>query len=291
MSTYVIQVLSGIASGAVLFIVASGLTLIFGALRIVNFAHGSLYMVGAFVGVSVGNTIGVTNATFPLVLIGAALATAVVGLVLEVTALRLIYREPLLVQLTVTFAFVLIIGSLVRSIYGPSPRLTETPPLLRGGIDILGQGYPIYQIFLIVLAMVVAGALWLIMYRTSLGRMIRAAVDDPELLRMTGINVRWLFTGVFVLGSLFAGLGGAANAPLGSISLGMDVDVILKAFVVVVIGGMGSLLGAFVAAMLVGIAESLGVLLVPEASLAMVFLVLVVVLAVRPSGMFGRAPA
>jgi branched-subunit amino acid ABC-type transport system permease component len=291
MSTYVIQVLSGIASGAVLFIVASGLTLIFGALRIVNFAHGSLYMVGAFVGVSVGNTIGVTNATFPLVLIGAAIATAVVGLVLEVTALRLIYREPLLVQLTVTFAFVLIIGSLVRSIYGPSPRLTETPPLLRGGIDILGQGYPIYQIFLIVLAMVVAGALWLIMYRTSLGRMIRAAVDDPELLRMTGINVRWLFTGVFVLGSLFAGLGGAANAPLGSISLGMDVDVILKAFVVVVIGGMGSLLGAFVAAMLVGVAESLGVLLVPEASLAMVFLVLVVVLAVRPSGMFGRAPA
>jgi branched-subunit amino acid ABC-type transport system permease component len=291
MSTYVIQILSGIASGAVLFIVASGLTLIFGALRIVNFAHGSLYMVGAFVGVSIGSTIGVTNVTFPLVLIGAAVAAAVVGLVLEVTALRLIYREPLLVQLTVTFAFVLIIGSLVRSIYGPSPRLTETPPLLRGGIDILGQGYPIYQIFLIVLAVVVAGALWLIMYRTSLGRMIRAAVDDPELLRMTGINVRRLFTGVFVLGSLFAGLGGAANAPLGSISLGMDVDVILKAFVVVVIGGMGSLLGAFVAAMLVGVAESLGVLLVPEASLAMVFLVLVVVLAVRPSGMFGRAPA
>lgn len=289
MDIYIIQVLTGISSGAVLFMVASGLTLIFGALRIVNFAHGSLYMVGAFVSVSIGNVVGVTNATFVLVLLGSAVAVGVVGMLLEVSALRLIYRQPVLVQLTATFAFVLMIGAIVRAVYGPSPRLAPTPPFLRGGIEILGHGYPVYQIFLVGLAIAVAVALWAIVYKSGLGRMIRAAVDDPELLRMTGVDVGRLFTGVFILGSLFAGLGGAANAPLGSINLGMDVDVILKAFVIVVIGGMGSLLGAFMAAMLVGVAEAVGVLVLPEASLAVVFLVLVAVLAVRPSGMFGKS--
>jgi branched-subunit amino acid ABC-type transport system permease component len=289
MSTYVIQLLSGLGSAAVLFLVASGLTLIFGALRIVNFAHGSLYMVGAFVSVSMAEAIGSSNGAFWVVLLLAALVVTAVGIVMEVSVLRLIYGQPLLTQLLVTFAFVLIIGGLMRAIYGSQPRVTQTPPFLDGSVAIMGRQFPVYQFFLMGLAGAVAVALWAMLYRTGLGRMVRAAVSDPELLALSGINVRWLFTGVFAIGCFFAGLAGAAVAPLGSVGLGIDIAVILKAFVIVVIGGLGSVSGALVGAILVGVADSFGILWFPETSLAIVFAVLVVVLMLRPQGLFGRA--
>ncbi len=287
---YVVQIVAGLGSGAVLFLVASGLTLIFGALRVVNFAHGSLYAIGAYLAVSLGDAIGFGNASFWLVLLLAGLLVAACGAFLEVTFFRPIYRRPLLTQLLVTFAFVLIVAGLIRRIWGAQGESTSTPPFLAGGVRVLDTQVPKYQFFLMAFALAVAVVLWLVLYRTGLGRMIRAAVSDPELLGLCGVNVRWLFTGVFVLGSFFAGLAGALVTLQGAIGPELGVEAIIRAFVVIVIGGLGSLTGAFIAAFLVGVAEAVGILWVPQASLAIVFAVLVVVLAVRPQGLLGTKP-
>jgi branched-subunit amino acid ABC-type transport system permease component len=274
MSTYVIQILTGIGSGA-----------------IANFAHGSLYMIGAFLMVTIGDRIGYSDVTFWISMALASLAVGVIGGVMEVFALRPIYRRSNLTQLIVTFGLVLIVTGVMRGVYGPVPRGTQVPPGLQGSVAILDGRFPNYQLFLIALAAAVAVALWLILYRTELGRTIRAAVSDPELLALSGVNVRWLFTGVFAIGAFFAGLAGAAVASQGAVSLGMDIDIIVRAFIIVVIGGVGSLAGALVGSMLVGIAESLGVLWIPSVSLVLVFVVLILVLVVRPRGLFGRETA
>jgi len=284
---YAIQILSGLGSAAVLFLVASGLTLIFGALRIVNFAHGSLYMIGAYLSITLAGEIGLGNYTFFATLAVASVIVALISLVGEVLVFRRIYQRPVLTQLIVTFAFVLIIGGAMRQIYGTEARLTGTPPFLVGGVHVFGSQFPVYQIFLMGLAAAVAVALWAILYKTDLGRNVRAAVSDPELLAYSGVNVRLLFTGVFMLGCFFAGLAGAAGAQLGGVDLKIDLQVILRAFVIVVIGGLGSIRGALVASVLVGVVESLGILWVPKASLVIVFALLVAVLAVRPQGLFG----
>lgn len=287
LSQYMAQIIAGLGSGALLFLIASGLTLIFGALRLVNFAHGALYAIGAFVAVSIGRVVGVSNGSFFVILLLAGIFVAVLGAVLEVLFFRPIYRRPLLTQLLVTFAFILIFGGIIRSVWGAQGLSTTTPPFLAGGFRMLGTQVPKYQLFLMASAVVVAVALWLILNKTGLGRMIRAAVSDPELLALSAVNVRWLFTGVFALGCFFAGLTGGLVTLQGGIGPDIGVDAIIRAFVVVVIGGLGSLQGAFVAALLVGVAEALGILWVPQASLAIVFAVLVVVLAVRPQGLFG----
>jgi branched-subunit amino acid ABC-type transport system permease component len=292
---YGIQILSGLGSAAGLFLVASGLTLIFGALRVINFAHGSLYMIGAYLAITFSGKIGFGNYTFFATVLVASILVALIGLAAEVTVFRRIYQRTVLTQLIVTFAFVLIIGGAMRQVYGTQAKLTGTPPFLKGGVHLFGGSsvpdFSIYQIFLIALAGVVAIALWAILYKTNLGRDIRAAVSDPELLSYSGVNVRILFTGVFMLGCFFAGLAGATFGQQGGVDLTIDVQVILRAFVIIVIGGLGSLRGALVASILVGVVEALGTLWVPKASLVIVFAVLVAVLAVRPQGLFGTRTA
>ena len=287
---YVVQIVAGLGSGAVLFLIASGLTLIFGALRVVNFAHGSLYAIGAYLAVSLGDQIGFGNFTFWLVLLLSGLLVAASGAFLEVVFFRPIYRRPLLTQLLVTFAFVLIVAGIIRSVWGAQGESTRTPAFLAGGVRLLDTQVPKYQFFLMAFAVAVAAVLWAILYKTGLGRMIRAAVSDPELLGLSGVNVRWLFTGVFALGSFFAGVAGCLVTLQGAIGPELGVGAIIRAFVVIVIGGLGSLTGAFIAAFLVGVAEALGILWVPQASLAIVFAVLVAVLAVRPQGLLGTRP-
>jgi branched-subunit amino acid ABC-type transport system permease component len=287
-SEYVIQIIAGLGAGAVLFLVASGLTLVFGALRVINFAHGSLYMIGAYVTVTLAAWLGFGNAIFWIVMLLAALVVAAGGLFMEVAFFRPIYRRPLLTQLLVTFAFVLIVNGVIREVYGARSRPTERPPFVDGSVAVLDGRIPKYQFVFMGAAILVAIALWALLYKTGLGRMIRAAVSDPVLLGLSGVNVRMLFTGVFVIAAFFAGLAGALTTLQGSVSLDLAVDSIIRAFVVVVIGGLGSLSGAFVAAFLVGVAEALGILWVPQASLAIVFAVLVIVLAVRPQGLLGK---
>ena len=287
-SEYVVQIVSGLGAGAVLFLVASGLTLIFGALRVINFAHGSLYMLGGYMAVFLTPSIGFTNGTFWAVLILSAVCVAAAGAFLEVFFFRPIYRRPLLTQLLVTFAFVLMVAGIVRKIWGGSGESTSDPPFLNGSVTFLGASIPSYNFFWMAMAVAVGIVLWAILYKTGLGRMIRAAVSDPELLGLSGVNVRILFTGVFVLAAFFAGLAGALVSLQGFVSPEMAVRGVILAFVVVVIGGLGSLAGAFIASFLVGVAQSLGILWVPQASIAIVFAVLVVVLAVRPQGLLGQ---
>ena len=288
---YLAQIVAGLGSGAVLFLIASGLTLIFGALRVVNFAHGSLYMLGAYAAFEIGNGIGVGNGTFWAVLMLSGLAVAVMGVAVEIILFRPIYRRSLLTQLLVTFALVLIIAGVVRKVWGAQGESTAGPPFLSGGVEMLGTQIPKYQFLFMGAALVVGASLWLLLYRTELGRMIRAAVSDNELLGLTGVNVRLLYTGVFALGCFFAGLAGALVTLQGAIGPDLAVDSIIRAFVVIVLGGLGSLGGAFVASFLVGVAEALGILWVPPASIAIVFAVLVTVLAVRPQGLFGARVA
>ena len=290
-SDYLVQILTGLGSGSVLFLVASGLTLIFGALRVVNFAHGALYTLGAYITFSLSSSIGFGNVTFWITIILAGLCVAAIGVLLEVFFFRPIYGRTLLTQLLVTFSFVLIFQGIIREVWGATGESTTSPPFLQGGVAVLDGQVPKFEFFFMGLAVAVAIILWGIVYRTGLGRMIRAAVSDSELLGLSGVNVRLLFTGVFAIGCFFAGLAGSVATLYGSIGPDMGVDAIIKAFVVIVIGGLGSLAGAFIASMLVGVAEAIGVLWVPEASLAIVFVVLVVVLAVRPQGLLGERTA
>lgn len=286
--TFVVILISGLSGAASLFLVGSGLTLVFGALRLINMAHGSLYMTGAFLGVALIGALGGTLG-FAAAIIAAALAVGVVGGVIEVTVLRRLYKRDHLMQLLATFALILIIDGAVRVVFGDNNRSAAAPAGLTGSLGVGKSSVSVYQVFLIVLAGAVAVGLWGVVYRTGLGRAIRAAVADPELLRLSGVNVPLLFTTVFFIGAVLAGLGGASIAAYQSVGLGMDVDIVVEAFAVTIIGGLGSLGGALVGAIIVGLVQSFGIYYVPQYSLAFIFVVMAVVLAIRPSGLFGAA--
>lgn len=281
-----LQFLTGLSRAAILFIVAAGLSLVFGALRIVNIAHGAFYMLGAFLavtlGVLVGGTVGFVAAVIAVPLIVGAVAALV-----EVTALRRLYGKEHLLQLLATFALLLVFQDLVRAVWGERPLRLPPPEALRGSMPLLGTVFPRYSAFLIVAAVGLAAALWALMQRTGLGRDIRAAVSDPEMLSMVGVNVPRLFTAVFALGAGLAAIGGVLNGPRTSVMLGMDVEIIIQAFAVVIIGGLGSLIGTAVGALLVGVTFSMGILWMPQAAMSTVFVVMVAVLVWRPYGLFG----
>jgi branched-subunit amino acid ABC-type transport system permease component len=284
---YITQIIGGIGAGSVLFLVASGLTLIFGALRVINFAHGGLYLLGGYITYEIQNALGFSNAIFWVVILLASLAVALCGLGLEVGFFRPIYRRTVLTQLIVAFGFAFIITGLIRNEIGGGGTTTKgPPPFLQGHVNFGVQTVTYIKFFYMGMAIVVGIGLWALLYRTDVGRMIRAAVSDPELLALSGVNVRMLFTGVFVMASLLAGFAGAVSSFEGSVSP-TDGDIIIRAFIVVVIGGLGSISGALIASMLVGIFEALGTLWVPPANIAIVYAVLVLVLVVRPQGLRG----
>ncbi len=282
----VLQLLTGLSRAAVLFIVAAGLSLVFGALRIVNVAHGSFYMLGAFLAVTVAAFVG-GPIGFVAAIIAVPLLVALIGAIVERVALRSLYDKEHLLQLLATFALLLVFHDLVRGIWGERPHRLTAPDLLRGPVDLFGIIFPRYNLFLIGAAIVLAVGLWALMTRTGFGRDIRAAVSDPEMLGMVGVNVPRLFTLVFALGAGLGALGGILASPRSTVLLGMDVEMIIQAFAVVIIGGLGSLVGTAVGALLVGITFAFGVLFVPQAAMAMVFLVMVAVLVFRPYGLFG----
>lgn len=292
LDTFILQLLAGLSSAGIYFLMASGLALIFGALRIVNFAQGSFYMLGAFLAISFGSFLGDrTILSFGIALLLTALVVGLLGAGIEISILRRVYDKPVLTQLTVTFALVYIIAGLIRVVFGSEQRTFAAPSELSGsiGLPIGDLRIPAYQVFIFTMAVATFGLLMFMLHRTSFGRLIRAAVDDPVLLALAGRNPRRLFTGVFALGTALAGLAGAAVAPIGAVGLGIDVSTVILAFIIIVIGGLGSVGGAFVASLLVGIVESFGVLLWPQGSLSIVFVVLVVVLALRPEGLFGKS--
>jgi len=289
LSFVVVQFLTGLASAASLFLVACGLSIIFGVTRIVNFAHGSFYMLGAYVALTLAERFagGGAFGFWGAVVLG-ALAVGVFGVLVEVVVLRRIYRAPELFQLLATFGVVLVVQDAALAIWGPEDLLGPRAPGLDGAVDILGAQFPEYDLALIVIGPVVLGVLWLLFHRTRWGILVRAATQDREMVGALGVNQRWLFTSVFFLGAFLAGLGGAVQLPRESVSLLMDLNIIAEAFVVVVVGGMGSVAGAFLAAVLIGELNAFGILVFPDITIVLMFLVMAVVLVARPWGLLGK---
>lgn len=293
-SFLLVQALSGLASASSLFVIASGLTIVFGVTRIVNFAHGSFYMLGAYVAVTLVPWLLEFDRS-PALFFAGVLASAVVvgllGVAMELVLLRRIYRVPELFQLLATFGVVLIVQDLVLLAWGPVELPGPRAPGLRHGVYILDQRFPAYELFLIFVGPAVLALLWLLMHRTRFGVLIRAATQDREMVGALGVNQAMLFTGTLFLGAALAGLGGALQIPRASASPQMDLSVITEAFVVTVIGGMGSVPGAFLAALLIGQLQAFGVLIFPKITLVLVFLLMAVVLVVKPWGLLGRPDA
>lgn len=287
MAFYVVQFLTGLASAASLFLVASGLSIIFGVTRIVNFAHGAFYMLGAYVAFTLTERFAGAFGFWGSIVV-AALVVAAIGVLVEMVLLRRIYHSPELFQLLATFGLTLMVEDLVVLIWGPDDLVGRRAPGFKGAIDFFGQNIPSYDLFLIVLGPVVLGVLWLLFQRTRWGVLVRAATQDRDMVAALGVNQKWLFTSVFALGVFLAALGGALQIPRDAVNHAMDLRVIVEVFVVVVIGGLGSIIGAFVAAVLVSELNAFGILIFPKISIILVFLVMAVVLIVRPWGLFGK---
>lgn len=300
-SGLIVQLLNGLAGASSLFLVAAGLSLIFGVTRIVNFAHGSFFMLGTYLAYTLVSQLGTSLGFWPGVVLS-ALGVGLLGAVIEFVLLRRIYKAPELFQLLATFALVLVIKDAVLWLWGPDELLGPRAPGLRGSVEILGRQFPSYDLFLIVIGPLVLGAVWLLLTRTRFGTLVRAATQDREMVSALGVNQAWLFTAVFALGAMLAGFGGALQLPREPAHLEMDLNTIGAAFVVVVVGGMGSLPGAYLAALLISLIKAVCIWLgmvslfghsinFSKATLVVDFLVMAAVLIWRPWGLMGRPQA
>jgi branched-chain amino acid transport system permease protein len=288
----IIQVLNSLFYASVLFLIASGLSLIFGVMRIVNLAHGSLYAVGAYVtawligrAIAAGMPLGTLYIFLP---IGAA-AVALAGLVIEPLLLRPFYKRAHEYQLLATFGLLLILEDLIRFIWGGLPLSADPVMDTLPSIPVLGLLYPGYNLVVIAIGIVAAIGLWFVIHRTKFGVMLRATSQDRQMAAALGLNVGRIYLLAFAIGCFMAGLGGAIVVPSQAAVLGMGVDALILAFVVVIIGGMGSLTGALVGALIVSFVRTIGVQFFPETELAALYLIAALVLLVRPTGLFGSA--
>jgi branched-chain amino acid transport system permease protein len=282
------QFMGGLTTAMFLFLIASGLSLVFGVMRVINFAHGSFYMIGAYLAWQVVQWLHPSAVGFWLAALGAALGVAVLGAIVERLLLRHLYGREELYQLLFTYALVLILGDVAKFIWGTGQLSVSRPPVLAGSIQLFGTTQPLYNLFILALGPLIALSGWLVLNRTGSGRLVRAASYDREMLAALGANVGSIYTGMFVVSSFLAGLSGALVTPIQSIVPGMDVLIIVQAFIVVVIGGMGSIWGTFWGSVIYGEVLSFGILIFPGFSLFSVFALMAVILIVRPWGLFGR---
>lgn len=281
----VTQVTSGLIIGMLLFLVAAGLTLIFGVLKIVNFTHGSFYMLGAYLAYAVYQVSG----SFTLAVLCAAAGVGLFGLAFERLFMKRVYGSNVLMQLLVCYAFILILDDAVKLIWGPEfksmgmPAAFQRPPiLLAGGV------IPFFYLFLIAIALAIGGALGLGIARTRIGKVVRAAAHNPAMVSALGINTGVIYGAVFALGGLLAGLAGALAAPVRSMAPGMGFSILIESFIVTVIGGMGSIVGALVAALMIGLIRAFGSIGFPLFTEGLMFLFMVLILVAKPSGLFGK---
>ncbi|ETX12108.1 ABC transporter permease [Marinomonas ushuaiensis DSM 15871] len=302
LSGLLVQLLNGLVDASSLFLVASGLSLIFGVTRIMNFAHGSFYMLGVYVAYTFVSHMGESVGGFWVAIILSSLMVALLGALIEIVILRRVYRAPELFQLLATFSLVLILQDLALFIWGPEDLFGPRAPGLTGSIEILGRNFPQYNLVMIVIGPAVLGILWLLLNKTRWGVLIRAATQDREMVSTLGVNQAWLFTSVFALGCFLAGLGGALQEPRIPANLALDLESIGTAFVVVVVGGMGSIPGAFLAALLIAEVKALCIALgtihifgidFPMSKMTLVaeFLIMAIILVIRPWGLLGKPQA
>jgi len=283
------MLINGLSQGMVLFIVASGLSLVFGVLRVINFAHGSLYMIGAFLAFSLSTLFsGGSLFSFLMLMVLIPPAVAILGLGLEIPFFRRIYGKEHLLQLLLTYAILLILDDACRLIWGGAIRNVARPELLAGSIDFFGHYLPTYNVFILVVGPLIAVGLWFLLHRTRAGNLIRAAVSYPEMVGALGINVARVMTGTFMLGCWLAGLGGVFMSALSNIDLSIGMEKIIECFAVVVIGGLGSIGGALLGSLIIGVGISF--IQLPFSRLAIIFpyIVMALILIIRPWGLFGK---
>ncbi|MBI2714319.1 MAG: branched-chain amino acid ABC transporter permease [Rhizobiales bacterium] len=281
----VTQVTSGLIIGMLLFLVAAGLTLIFGVLKVINFTHGSFYMLGAYFAL----TIFKLSDSYVLTLFGAAFGTALVGLVFERLFMSRVYGQNMLMQLLVCYGFILIFDDVVKIVWGAEfrsmgmPALFQVPPIF-----VAGGVVPPFYLFLVGVTVVIGGLLWLVIERTRFGKIVRAVAHNPSMVSVLGINTGILYGMVFALGGLLAGFAGALAAPVRSLTPGMGFSILIESFIVTVIGGMGSIVGAFVGALLIGLIRTFGSVGFPLFTEGLMYLFMVLVLIAKPTGLFGK---
>ena len=283
--TAFIQLLNGLAYSLLIFLIATGLSLIFGMMDVINLTHGSFYMLGAYLASSL---VGRTGDNFWLALVAAPLGVALIGVVLELGYLRPVYKRSHLDQVLLTFGFAYVFSDIVRTVWGSDIRSLPYSPMLQGAIEILGRPYPKYRFFVIVFGLVLALLLWLLLERTRLGSIVRAGVADQEMVSGLGINITLVFTAVFAVGAALAAVSGVIAGPVLGMHPGMDFDVLIVALIVVVVGGLGTFSGSFWGSLLIGIADTFGKVLQPDFSMALTVAVMAAVLLLRPAGLFGR---
>jgi len=284
MENFIIQLLNGLVSSMLLFIMAAGLSLIFGQMNVINLSHGAYYLLGGYVGLSMVRQFD----NFWLALIIAPVLVGIIGLGVERFLLRRLYGgHRHLEQVLLTFGLALVASDLIQWYWGAYVESVSPPPLLSGQIPFFGIRFPIYRLSLILFGLMLAVVLWLFLEKTRLGAIVRAGVSDAEMVGGLGINIHLVFAGVFAAGTALAALAGVIGAPVRTLYPGLDFEILILTIVVVVIGGLGTLKGAFWGALLIGMADTFGKALIPEFSLFLIFAVMAVVLLIRPSGLFG----
>ena len=278
------QILVGLSRTTILFIVASGLSLVLGVLRIPNIAHGSLYMIGAFMAYSVATVIG-GAAGFWVALVAAPLLVALLSLAVERGIFQQLYDREHLMLLLFTFSLTLVFNDLVKIVWGSDYRSLMPPVILQGSYSLVGLPLPRYNLFLLTLGPLVAFGLWFLTNKTRIGKIARAAAVDREMVDAMGINVRQVFATVFVIGCFLAGLGGALVAPTQNITQGMDHAIIIEAFLIVIIGGLGNIWGALLGALIFGLTDAIGILIWPQFAIVFPYAAVVIILTFRPKGL------
>ena len=284
MSNLVEQLLNALALAGLLFLVSAGLSLVFGILRVVNFAHGVFYMLGSYLGFT---SVAISGYFWPSLIVVPPVV-GLVGALLEASTLRFIYRRPPIYQLLLTFGLALILEESIRVLYGNTAKGIDPPPLLDGSLDLAGIVYPRYRLFVIVLGLAVGCAVWLFLTRTRAGLVTRAVAQNSEMADCLGADVARVRTFVFGAACALAGLGGVAAAPMTTAYLGMGISVIVDAFVVVVIGGLGSIPGSMAGSLIVGAAQTWGAFYLPETAMVIMYAVMGAILIFRPWGLFGE---
>ena len=283
-----LQVVSGLVSAAILFLLAAGLSLIFGVCRVLNLAHGTFFMLAAYLAHSGTLFLPGSTANFWPTLLLAPLLLAGLGALVEITLFRRIYRADIMVQLLPTIALIFIFADVIRFLWGLAGKTVPFPGDLAGAVSILGVAFPSYYGVIVVAGTLIAAGLWGLVYRTRWGILVRAIAQDREMSASLGINEAAIYTAVFALAVWLAGVAGVLSAPITGAALGTDVDAVIDAFVVVVVGGLGSIPGSLVAALLIGMVKSFGILVIPQFAMAFVFGLMALVLILRPTGLLGR---
>ena len=282
-----IQFISGLSRAMILFLIASGLTLVFGVMGVVNFAHGSFYMVGAYMAFTLTQSLTGSVGFWAALLIAPTIVCIIGGLV-EVILLRRIYDKEHLLQILLTYALIFIFNDAIKMIWGVDLRIVNLPESLAGFLTFFGHRFPVYYFFIIGVGLTVALLLWLLLQKTRFGKLLRASAEQREMVGLLGYNVGGLFTLVFIMATWLGGLSGAVIAPTIRLSLGMGMEIIIEAFIVVIVGGLGNIWGALLGALIAGQIYAFGILYVPNYAMAFLFILAAVIIIFRPYGLLGK---